>query len=223
MKLDKYGLVVHEDGDGGDSCADTFRYLYAQHINGMLDIELFSAARLHLLSHQYPGIGVRHPEQWNDPCDWSRDQQTPAVILLHATGSFTELREIYERHKRRGWRYQNLDWATLEHRNYYNPELKRRNLYGDIFMLLGSIILVIRSWISDKELNQDINHQVALIQIARHGHSGWSLLARNLYRTFRRNGAFYPWEKFHAKDNPEIAKEYESPILVYIIGNKEGI
>jgi hypothetical protein len=209
---DKFGLLVHADMDPGDALADTARYLYGTWLNGRLDIEMLNA----LITHCIPlkGILRRHPIRWDDTSDLSRDQQTPTVILLEAAGFTKTLEEIRRRHKERGWRYQNLDFATWEHINYYTPQ--RRDRRGDILLLLNSIIRVIHSHLDHDECGIDQNHMIALIQCAVSGHTSISDLARRIYCK-RFNGPLYALKRYYRVDNPGIAKELEGPVRKYIL------
>lgn len=213
--FDEYGLIVHADGDGGDCCADTFRYLFARAINGRPDQQLFDRACE--LLFPIPGIGWRHPKQWNDPCEWSQDQQTPAVAALLEYSELGIFVQIYLRHRDRGWRYQNLDYATPERRNVYVP--KTRTVEGDLFLLANSIIRVLNSWIDHNESGRDQNHMVMLIQAQRHAPSRLSNLACWIYR-WRYRGPIYALRHYYKIDNPGIAAEFEPAVRKYILGER---
>lgn len=209
----EYGVILTASGDGGDSCSNTFRLLYAKYINGNPDHDLLLKAMKAFFI--LPGILVRHPIMFNDPSDLSRDQQTPAVITLEAYGGFGAVLDIYTRHMARGWRYQNLDWATQEHKNYYFP--KEREISGDIEMCLNSIIRVIDSYLRpDKSVGIDINHIMALLQAAVSGHSFWTRMACKIYK-YRRKGPQFAMDWFHRNDYPDISIEFKEPIKKYIL------
>lgn len=213
LNIDSWGLIVTDDG--GDSCANSCRYVYATWLNGRLNIEMLNAIMKHL--ELVAGIWRRHPWWFDDPCDFSRDQQTPLVILLEATGTETALKVLRARHEKRGWRYQNVDWATWEHRNYYTP--KRRDWRGDALMLLNSLIRVVDSYLRpDTSCGIDLNHVMALLQVARSSHSRWTQWARRIY-CWRRKGPQFAFDWYYRKDNPEIAKEFERPIKELILSS----
>lgn len=219
LNIDSYGLVVHADGDGGDCCADTYRYLYAKHLCGNQDQQFWeiddAAERL-----LFPlvGIGVRHPTQWNDPCDWSRDQQTPAVIYLHATNP-QKMLQIMSRHSQRNWRYQNLDWASSEHMGYYSP--MNRTTTGDSLMLLNSFIRLFSSYLwPDGSVGPDQNHIMALLQAQVNAPSRLSRLACWVY-SFRRKGIQWAVNHYYRKDNPAIARAFDWPIRKWILNEKD--
>ena len=222
LYFDNHGLIVHKDKDGGDSCADTCRWLYALHLHGKL-VE----GHKHLILKFIPLKGTiwRHPTQWSDCADTSRDQQTPLVILLEALSHesaqmYMTLNDIRKRHQERGWRYQNLDWANPEHIGYYNP--KSRTRLGDFIMALDSLFRVIGSYNSDAGLYKDINHVLAMIQASIAGHSFWSKVAVKLYR-LRRYGVHYAFKTFHAVDNPGIYDLYRPLIDKYLLESPEHL
>ncbi len=214
LNFDHLHLVVHADGDPGDCFADTFRYLYATKLNGRLDIETLAAAKRHLFPIR--GIGWRHPDKWNDPCDLSRDQQSPAVICLEATGDYQLVIDLRNRHKERGWRYQNLDWASAEHKNYYAP--KQRTTEGDIQLFFNSLIRVVDSYVwPEGSVARDQNHGMALLQVSVAGHSFWSNAARWVWKTFRRKGILWALHHYYRVDNPGIAKEFDPLYKAHIL------
>ena len=212
MFFDRYQLVVHHDGDSGDSCADTFRYWYARRLGGSRNIAAPKQAYQTLFRG---GIGIRSPYQWNDPADFSRDQTRPAVICLQAFGCIDELAEIKKEMIARGWKYQNGEIAWPDHRAEFDPAGRR--FWADLSQVIASIFLVLHSWINWKMCDDDQNHIAALIQfhIAKPTALNW--IARRIY-SWRRRGPIWALETFYAIDNPEIGALMEAPVRTLILG-----
>lgn len=200
--------------DGGDTPADVGRYAYALILNGRVDEARAFIEAVDANCFVRPGIMIRHPETWDEPCDFSRDQQTPMVIAYEALGH-PNLHKIYQRHHERGWRYQNLDWASWEHRNYYSP--KNRDWRGDALMLINSLIRLIDSYARpDGSVGPDQNHIMALLQAQSNLPTPLSIMACWVY-SWRRKGIQWAVNHYYRTDNPLIAREFEAPIKRWLV------
>lgn len=158
-----------------------------------------------------PGVGIRHPEAtkwWSNSKFFSRDQQSAVVIGAGFSNNQVLVLSLFKNHLKRFGLYQNFqinsldvdgkkhfiqgDMATPEHFNYYVRALNLWALYpvlliGDLFMLLNSIIIVIKSIFDADDTSNDLNHICALLQAKRKLPTPISWLARKVYRFFRMN------------------------------------
>lgn len=218
MTKDKNGLLVHTDGDPGDQLADSCRYVYGTWLNGRLDVEMLAKIRYCLVV--LTGILRRSPTVWTDPCDCGQDQQDPFIILMQATGDESLLHDVRWRHKERGWRYQTVHWASAQQRNYYEPDVRVRERFGDVLLFIGACIRVADSYINpDTSVGRDQNYMMALLQIGRNGHSNWTRAARWIY-CWRRNGPIWALRYYYRNDNPEIASEWDRPVRELILNER---
>jgi hypothetical protein len=173
--IDELGLPVgrYADGrmDGGDS---------SQRV-GMIGIALatpnkcepmdlfqtaFSFTEAAALNEIEPGKLVRHRTKSSDIHDMSRDNQRPltqAIILWSSVSS--EMKEeflrIFKVHSENHFRYQSKDIATLSVMADYSRAIKtlpQSLIYlGDIDLLIGSMIQVVRSWIKKSDVDLTLN------------------------------------------------------------------
>lgn len=209
MNIDSYGLIVQNNGDGGDSLADSSRYCFARHLNGNPNDQMVGNMCKHLVI--YPGTLIRTPTFWDDVADVSRDQQLPFTACLtiyssRLTGSLAILTKLFKRHEMRGWRYQNLDWASAHHRNVYKPLAREKS--GDVLLFIEAFLRVLDSWFYlDSSCGRDLNYQVMLMQISYYNaHSKWTRAAVKVYK-WRRKGPEHAVRRYYRENNPEVGEE----------------
>jgi hypothetical protein len=193
--FDAFHLPVQKDGDGGDTAQRVGTYYFGIKIRkdlGFLNSEYafhnsqdFNKALGHL--EKQPGIFVRHPIQWNEVSDFSRDQQTPLVIAMGMYGEQRpRLKRLFRSHASRFFRYQNKDVASPEHIGFYIRSLRIWMAYpllvfSDLFMLLNSFILILKG-LDKNNVGDDINHTLAVLQARLMMPTPVSWLARMLYK-----------------------------------------
>lgn len=227
--FDKYNLLGHrykEDPtqfDKGDSCADSCRYYYLESLTPqkVASRELirtqFSQA-VTALEIDKTGIFRRHPDQYNEPEDFSRDQMVPLILALSAWSKTDALRRLYEKQKSRLILCQNKDIFFWEYVLFWRG-LSILSLYPmilllDLGLLVNSIIRVINSYLSSDKVADDLNTQCYLIFSKNKYPTPMSLIAILIYK-LRRHGALKPWTHYYRHpENPpidqyaEIVKEY---------------
>jgi hypothetical protein len=194
--FDKNNLIVQSDGDGGDTAQRTGTYYFGLIVRKRLNIsnsefafKSYFSSCLDLLEKS-PGEYVRHPDQWNDTKDFSRDQQTPLVVAM---GEFKNERErlkrLFRRHSERFFKYQNADFASPEHIGFYIRAFRYWPLYpflfgSDFFMLFNSFILIFKGKDPDN-VGDDINHTLAILQARISMPTPVSFIARLVYKFLR--------------------------------------
>lgn len=97
--IDKHGLYVQADGDGGDCPHRTgIAMTYLAFNDRAKALELFMSARAYL--HTADGY-IRHPVMWNQPWDFSRDQASRLMLGFAAVGCFGQrlVRQYYSKNK----------------------------------------------------------------------------------------------------------------------------
>ena len=192
IKVDEFGLIVQGDGDGGDTAQRTGFYYFARSFREDYReiIDYLELRQAICLLEVRPGIWKRHFNQWTDEDDFSRDQQMPLIIAMGAWGITGPIVDTLWIHLARLGKYQNNDYASPEHWGMYVRALRWKPGYpivvlGDLFMLLNSIILIVKSRDPDN-VGDDLNHCMSLVQSYYWMPTPISYLARKTYVKFRR-------------------------------------
>lgn len=200
LYLDDYGAVVTRNRSQGDSCAHTFRWWLALWWCGANIPDTWVETSQNFVTRL--GIGSRHyrSTEWLEPRNWSRDQQTPAVLFLYEKDD-PRFSQLLTRHFERKWKYQNKDWASAEHRNYYRPT--KRSLTGDLLLVGSSVIRVLDSYLCwDESAGRSLNHDIVLIFFERHWPTLLSRVAVRINR-LRKNGVQWAWDWYYRDNNPD--------------------
>ncbi len=108
MKPDEYGLLITDEGDGGDTARNEWSSFIAGRIT--------SAPAIRLFRNDFSEL-VRHPDPrqwWSDTSQTSRDQALHAFTYLAAINK-DAFNKFYAAHKKRYWRCQNGDvlWGSM--------------------------------------------------------------------------------------------------------------
>ena len=166
--IDKYGLVVHKDG-GGDSAQRTGMYYMARYW-----IEYYNAQDWHniveILAVDHGASFIRHPKQWNDPKDFSRDQIVG--FSCGFIGGYSEtkqyLRNFVREAKKNWYRCPNGDFLTPELLNHFDRILgaKRVCPYKDIGLVINSLLIAIKGRLDPNWTDGDVNH-VCMLTVAK--------------------------------------------------------
>lgn len=199
---DSYKIIGQKDGDMGDGAQRVGMFHTGMQILGFGSKEYNDYLEAINNLEVSPGIFVRHPVQWNDINDFSRDQQTPIVISMGFRQEFGPLRRILNKHLSRFGRYQNKDLASPEHFGFYIRAFKFLPLYpllflGDMFMLLNTLIICLYKGRDKDNVGDDLNHILSLLQAKLSMPTPISFLARILYIACRPSN--YGNEKYHEK------------------------
>ena len=172
--FDKYGLIVQRDGDGGDTAqrqglmwAGIFIREQVLGLKWHLTPPIKFEASLSLLEPGSSGEFVRHPVQWNDPQDFSRDQSIPIIAAMGLWLQLDPLRRMWDKTKARFFRFQNGDLCFFEHVNLFRRALgEKPQLLGD-FQLVGSSAARCALGLAKDDVGDDLNHIVSLL-LAKH-------------------------------------------------------
>lgn len=211
FNFDENNLIVQADGDGGDTAQRTGMYYLGLYIRseylGLDNLGYGFSTRqdfenaLTLLEVK-PGIYVRHPTQWNDPNDFSRDQQTPLVIAMGFYKMTSRLTRLYSAQRRRFFsKYQNKDFPTPEHMNFYSRafnnccgfEPEKSYAVGDSLQYLNSLLLCKKA--QDPNWVDDLNHILSLLQATLIKPTKISQAALSYYVKNRPKSLGSPFEK----------------------------
>lgn len=142
--IDQYKLIVQTDGDGGDSAARTGLYYF---LLSFKEIYLFPCfIRFINVVQLSPGVFIRHPVKWNDPKDFSRDQENPIVMVCSFYPEIHLLKEMLWNRIKRFSRFQNGDLSGPHDYAMIFRSLRWWPLYpffifSDLFLLLNSVII----------------------------------------------------------------------------------
>lgn len=209
MHRDSLGLIVQQNGDGGDTLQRTGFYYLPGLIKGDRGSSRCYDHEIDLLSPQ--GLPTRHPTQYPLQKDVSRDQLTPNIVALGFIRDMIYLPTIFVRVLKNFFRYpNNSDFASPEHINHFlraglctgsakiNGEFLNPKaflwfpilLFGDLFMLLGVIIRCIQARDPDN-VGDDLNTLVSVVQAQYTFPTPISYLARKLYLKFRPKPLIY--------------------------------
>lgn len=230
MKFDEFGLITQLDGNSGDASQREGFYSFGKWVVGT-PIHRDEMYRVLNLLQASPGIFRRHPVQFNDPNDESRDQMNPLIIAMGAYEIKNILRITLWNHIKRFGRYQNKDWAGPVDWGIYVRAFRAWYLYpyllfSDLFLILGSLINIVKSF--DRGYTDDsMNHTMTLIQARHFLSTPFSWLARVLYFHYRRPslgtielgykntvvGALYWYNDPRFGGNKDLADLWETIIL----------
>jgi len=219
---DKHGLIGHmykEDHskfDFGDSCADTSRLYFMTFMlarMGLITSEDYKSHRSMFLEASSrleisPGTFVRHPDQYNDPKDYSRDQQTALQLAFALCDATEPISRMLKRQIQGFPFFQNADVITYEW-IYYIRGLRKWLFYPVLLVLdLGLFVNVLIRFAKAKfkpdDVADDLNLACSLIYCSIEYPTPISLLSRWLYK-FKPLGAFYPWSHYYRHpENPPI-------------------
>lgn len=181
--------------DDGDSLAENGRYHHLRcirhHIglnNDNMHFSEFSDFRTNLYEHlQKNGKLIRGPTWWPDPKDVSRDQIDPNVMAAAAYKATVCL--SYINNQLNHFTYPNGDLVSPEHLSHFfrfeGTLISRAfSYFADLFLLLNSIIIVVRGRFSDSVEN-DLNHIHSMFHAKMFYPTFISRLATKIYFYFR--------------------------------------
>jgi len=126
--IDKFGMIVTKEGDGGDSCAHGCAIAYGALRTGTKEKVFINVDAL----HKAPGRFVRHPDpdKWYSDLDrMSRDQLSPLLALLGLIGTKDSRKVLWQIFKAHAKRLFLFSWNTR--RNDPTPENHGKARYPD--------------------------------------------------------------------------------------------
>jgi hypothetical protein len=173
LHLDKYGLIVQANGNGGDTAQREGWAWFGSWIRSEILKNPWPVARplktctatMGLLEMGQSGTFRRNPDpQWNALQDFSRDQTIPIVAAMGVWNDHARLERFWQKTVSRSYRAQNGDLMGTGGVNLF---LRARNLapgiIGDIQMPLD-VAARINSSSSDKnDVGDDLNLIVILL------------------------------------------------------------
>lgn len=209
MNLDSNGLIVQLDGDQGDTAGREGDYWFFVGLNKYYSSRNFKDVLFMLQVN--PGEFVRNPIHYNDPNDFSRDQTVPLILAMGEMKEYNILKLVFWKQVRNFFRYQNGDIGLPGDFGYYIRAFRWGWLYpvllvSDFQLLVNSVIRVIKG--SDTDTSDDINHTLGLLQAQNIYATPVSLVARLVYKWFRRGGIQRAWDNyFNPKSNANAFNE----------------
>jgi len=213
--LDARGLIVQSNGDAGDTAQREGWAWFGIWIRQAKLAEPWEKSlplsfqnTIALLEIDESGLFRRHPDQWNDDKDFSRDQQIPIVASLGVWGLRQPLDRLFRRLKDRGWRCQNGDIAGADHLNLFaRAQGRTPSVLGDVQLMGMSAIIAMKT--DPDDVGDDLNHIVNLLQASFIAPSAYSLKALNLYAKNRPISFGCYLQTYRAKFgfDPAVSKE----------------
>jgi uncharacterized membrane protein len=219
------GLIVHRIPgtpgafDAGDCSAECGRYWFALYMMGLASAWPFNTKTDFLFAAQKLEIGTsgvwrRHPDQYNQPEDYSRDQQLSIQCVLALHGQIETLkRMIYKQWSHFG-KYQNRDIRTWE----WAFDFRTLSLWFmyplicalDIGLLIGVLIRMIKGAWNKDDVADDLNLTVQIVYCNFKYPTPLSWLAKWIYG-FRDIQRAWDWYYRHP-ENPPMNDVYRSII-----------
>lgn len=139
--IDTYGLIVQKDLDGGDTAGREGDYWFAHKLLESKEPDNFDNVLNHL--QVSPGVFIRHPVNYNDPKDFSRDQTVPLIMAMGEMKRYETLKLLLSKQLANGFKYQNGDFGGPADIGYYIRAFRMWFLYP--LLLLGDAQLLINT------------------------------------------------------------------------------
>jgi hypothetical protein len=190
---DQRGLIVQRDCDGGDTAQrEGFSWFALQLYQSELRLpppfvrNLSFSSVVDLLEIHHSGLLRRHPDQWNDPKDFSRDQLTPLVAAMGLWKEQGRLLRVWQATVLRGFRAQNGDVIGPDHQNLFLRALGRTpSKLGDQHLVAGVAVRLALAAKNRDDVGDDLNLVVLLVQSAVCSPSSHAASARRSYARHR--------------------------------------
>lgn len=127
LYTDAHGLIVQRDGDGGDTAQREGWAWIGTWVRANVLKDPWPAARsitheqaMAKLEVDSTGLFRRHPDQWNDTKDFSRDQTVPIIASMGLWGGGERLERLWTRTRERNFLAQNGDLMSPEGINLFD-------------------------------------------------------------------------------------------------------
>lgn len=141
MYLDHLCLIITKSGDGGDTAQN-------EGFVSITEVGKLSAYRsiIQKLEPKNDGLWVRHPEQYPDTSDFSRDQATPNIIAMGLFGFRAPLKRMAKAQVKRYGLYQNGDLLMPDNAGQFLRAFNWKIFYpflwfSDLFILINTLII----------------------------------------------------------------------------------
>lgn len=234
MTFDSNGLPVQADGDGGDSAQRVGWIFTAQALSEQKSLWPISFDQCIALLEVTPGTYIRNPIKWNDPKDFSRDQQISILIALGQNKRLDAVnRMIRTQDSRKFGLCQNGDIPTLGLFAAYIRSFQGTGFLSRLALCILDLELVVNSLLRGRkgldDVGDDLNHILCLVHAATIAPTPVSWFARWLYKTFRPEsygttqlgfkshiyGAVAWYFRAESGGNPELASMWNMLIFQY--------
>lgn len=190
INTDENGLIITPWGDGGDTAHSEGIYWIGNKLLKTNNLKHDFALVIALLQVE-PGVFVRHPYQYPDPKDFSRDQTVPLLIAMGFWNEKTLLKSALKKQFKNYFRYQNNDVGFFQDLNYYIRSLKWWFLYpllliGDLVLLINTLVLCFWTTRTANKFFWWLNEKLGwwwLVSIAPPNHEGVLQEVRGPYCT----------------------------------------
>jgi len=141
MFLDDLTLIVTKSGDGGDTAQNEGFLAITQNY-----VDIHYICTIDLLEPKKDGIWIRHPVQYPDTKDFTRDQTTSNLIALGVLGYKDVLNRLVKAQIKRFGLYQDKSLPGPDNIGQFIRALNLKVLYPllfltDIFMLINTLII----------------------------------------------------------------------------------
>jgi hypothetical protein len=127
LYTDQHGLIVQRDRDGGDTAqregwAWVGSWVRSNVLHDPWSVKrtITHAQAMAKLEVDQTGLFRRHPDQWNDTKDFSRDQTVPIIASMGLWGDRDRLERLWTRTKERNFLAQNGDLISPEYVNLFD-------------------------------------------------------------------------------------------------------
>jgi hypothetical protein len=181
----EHGLIVHEDGNGGDTAQREGMYWLAKwfYANRLLalngkpparlpEFQPWRAAKVEVprilgLLQREPGVFVRHPSdpQYNRPEQMSRDNLVPLIAMMGVFGQRQALSNMYDRMERKLGIFGTLNKDNLD---FFRQMIRRARDQAvqetlDHFILDGAVDAGICCALDGDKVGKDLNLMIQLL------------------------------------------------------------
>lgn len=218
MFVDKLGLIVQKDGDGGDT-AHRMGWLAVAQAAGVAAnsfpevCEYRTAVRQYLRDEQLRWR--RHPSQWNAPSDFSRDQAIPNIVAMSCFKMDKELEAA-----RAQWydKLPNGDWSTPMFKAALNraTDCPVSTFFGDLQLLVTSFVVAIKIDLNKDDVDNCLNHLQLCLLAALKRPTRLSRLATRLFlKDVDVMAALRHYFRPASGGNPELAEVY-LPVISWL-------
>jgi hypothetical protein len=178
LSVDKHGLIVQVDGDGGDTAQREGWAWFGSWIRDNVLHNPWDVKRLvpntnepftfektmAFLEVDQTGVFRRHPDQWNDPKDFSRDQTIPIVAAMGVWNDKARLDRLWNRTKGRNYLAQNGDLISPEAINLFDRARgEQPGLPGDIQLAASVWARIGQSLNNRDDVGDDLNLVIILV------------------------------------------------------------
>jgi hypothetical protein len=171
LHVDRHGLIVQTDGDGGDTAQREGWAWFGSWIRERVLNDPWHVRRsltfeqaMNFLEIGKTGTFRRHPDQWSDPKDFSRDQTIPIVAALGVWEDYERLNRLWTKTTERHHRAQNGDLIAPDVANLFDRarDIKPEAL-GDVQLVAGVWARIAQTLRNRDDVGDDLNLIILLL------------------------------------------------------------